>query len=62
MIEKRNLKPKKLLETGLVYFDELLKTKKKTNLLNDEKNDQKIILIAPTWGRSSLLNKLDLIL
>ena len=58
MIEKnRNLKSKKLLETGLVYFDELLKTKKEKNSLNDVKNDQKIILIAPTWGRSSLLNK-----
>ena len=58
MIEKeRNLKSKNLLETGLVYFDELLKTKQDTNSLNDERNDQKIILVAPTWGRSSLLNK-----
>lgn len=58
MIEKeRNLKSKNLLETGLVYFDELLKTKQETNLFNDKKNDQKIILVAPTWGRSSLLNK-----
>ena len=57
MIEKeRNLKSKNLLETGLVYFDELLKTKQEMNSLNDGKNDQKIILVAPTWGRSSLLN------
>ena len=51
--EARSLPPKNLLMTGLVYFDELLKSKKVTK----PKNKQKTILVAPTWGRSSLLNK-----
>lgn len=58
MIESyRNLKPKKLLPTGLIYFDELLKNKSNISMLKDNKDDHKTILVAPTWGKSSLINK-----
>ncbi len=54
LIEKvRNTPAKKLLKTGLVYFDELLKNKTE----NQHKSQQKIVLVAPTWGEGSLLNK-----
>ena len=50
----RKTKNKLLLKTGLVYFDELLKDKSSTKT----DNKQKTVLLAPTWGVHSLLNKL----
>ena len=43
---------KNLLETGLVYFDELLKYK-----VIKSKNSKPTILVAPTWGMNGLLKK-----
>lgn len=50
--DARNTPKKKLLETGLVYFDELLKHKKES-----KKDKQKTVLIAPTWGDNGLLSQ-----
>ena len=53
LIEKvRNLPSKKLLKTGLIYFDELLENK--DNKFTSSKNT---ILVAPTWGENGLLKK-----
>jgi hypothetical protein len=54
LIEKsRNLPEKKVLETGLVYFDYLQQSiEVKTNT-----KDKKTILVAPTWGDGGLFNK-----
>ncbi|WXT99933.1 MAG: hypothetical protein Ctma_0639 [Catillopecten margaritatus gill symbiont] len=53
LIEKvRKTPAKKLLKTGLVYFDELLKHK-----ITVKQNQQKTVLVAPTWGEIGLLNK-----
>ena len=53
LIEKvRNMPSKKLLKTGLIYFDELLE-RKEARL----KNSKTTILVAPTWGVNGLLNK-----
>ena len=50
----RNLPAKDLKVVGLTYFDELNK-----RLLAREriKNDVPVVLVAPSWGRSSILNK-----
>lgn len=50
----RHLKPKELKTVGLTYLDELnnkLKSNKK------EKNKEITVLLAPSWGKSSTLNK-----
>ena len=49
----RNRKPKKLYETGVPHYDELLK-KRKERLPSGEKPT---VLIAPSWGELSLFNK-----
>ena len=53
IIEKvRNMPHKKLLKTGLIYFDELIKGKELRL-----KNSKTTILVAPTWGVNGLLRK-----
>jgi len=53
LIEKvRKMPSKKLLKTGLIYFDELL-VRKEIRV----KNSKTTILVAPTWGVNSLLRK-----
>jgi len=47
----RGTKPKKLLETGLLYYDKIEKIEV------HETPDKKTILIAPTWKEYSLLNQ-----
>lgn len=56
--EKRNLEKKMLLKTGLTYYDIMFKNKpKKTKKTGSGKSKEKTILIAPTWGRNSMLVK-----
>ena len=52
----RNLKPKEIVISGIPYMDEILNRITKTNLAKVS-NACKTVLIAPTWGPSSLLNK-----
>lgn len=49
----RNLPQKKLLETGLTYYDVMLENK--TKLEKDK--DKTTILVAPTWGTNGMINK-----
>lgn len=51
--EKRSLPPKKLLATGLTYYDVMERNKNKYL----KKNEQKTILVAPTWGKKSMLTR-----
>ena len=51
--EARKTPAKKLLKTGLIYFDELLNNKIETV----SESQKKTILVAPTWGQNGLLNK-----
>lgn len=52
--ELRNLPAKDTCITGLPYFDELYK---KVNNSQRVKNDNPVILLAPSWGPSSILNR-----
>ena len=55
MTEKEyNLKPKKLVEYGFGRLDTLLKKKQE---ITHEKNDEKLILITPSYGKNNLLEK-----
>ena len=55
MTEKEyNLKPKKLVEYGLGRLDTLLKKKQE---FTHEKNDEKLVLITPSYGKNNLLEK-----
>lgn len=47
---KRNTKPKQLMKTGLLYYDNIKELPKKST-------PTKTILIAPTWKEYSLLNQ-----
>lgn len=51
--QKRNLPPKELPVVGCSYLDDL---QKRASYVQVEKNGF-TILVAPTWGQSSLLNK-----
>lgn len=50
--EKRKHPQKTLLKTGLTYYDEMILAQSK-----QAKADEKTILIAPTWGKNSMLVK-----
>lgn len=50
----RDLPPKLLLETGLTYYDVMAQK------IPDQPDDGQTILVAPTWGASSMLNKYGL--
>ena len=52
--EKRNLPAKELRAVGLTYFDEL---KKKVDNSRKTENEIPVILLAPSWGVNSILNK-----
>lgn len=52
--EKRGTEKKLLLETGLTYYDVMLKDIKKNG---QPKKKNKIVLVAPTWKDYSLLNR-----
>ena len=55
MTEKQyNLKPKKLVEYGFGRLDTLLEKKQE---FTHEKNDEKLILITPSYGKGNLLEK-----
>jgi CDP-glycerol:poly(glycerophosphate) glycerophosphotransferase len=55
----RKSKPKKLLLTGCVYYDELVDAWQKTPPAT--KGDSTLrVLVAPTWGRNSLLTRYGL--
>ena len=51
--EKRHLKAKDIEIVGIPYMDAMKNRLDNTRI---EKNDEKIVLIAPSWGKSSLLN------
>ena len=53
-IEKlRNLRPKKLFNTGVLYYDSLAK-----HVKNDKISaDKKTVLVSPSWGKNSLFQK-----
>ena len=51
--EKRHLKAKDIEIVGIPYMDAMKNRLDNTSI---EKNDEKIVLIAPSWGKSSLLN------
>ena len=56
-VEKaRNLKPKKIMPTGLPYFDAQYHSLKSA-MGNIEKNSAKTILVAPSWGAKGLLTE-----
>lgn len=50
----RHEKAKETVVTGCTYMDELLK---KASVVKKESSDDKLILLAPSWGPSSILNK-----
>jgi len=52
--ELRNLPQKDLKVVGLTYFDEM---KKRLSLTEIVKNKVPIVLVAPTWGKNSILNR-----
>jgi len=52
--KKYNLKPKKLVEYGFGRLDTLLKKKQE---FTHEKNDEKLILVTPSYGKDNLLEK-----
>ena len=56
--EKRNSKLKELISVGCTYMDHML-NKKETYLDKDasDKKDNISVLVAPTWGSSSILNR-----
>ena len=49
----RNQKAKEVCCVGCTYFDEMLKRKEQ----NKSSSDEKIVLLAPTWGKNGLLTK-----
>ncbi len=51
---KRGLKPKEIITVGVTYLDEMKKRYEKTGRI---KNDIPVVLIAPSWGDSSLLER-----
>ena len=51
--EKRNLPNKLLLETGLTYYDVMYRNR----LEHQEDSNKKTVLIAPSWGKNSMLTK-----
>lgn len=52
--EKRGLSTKEMVSVGIPYMDEMAtRLIKAGNVVNDEK----IVLLAPSWGASSILNK-----
>ena len=55
----RNIKEKDVEIVGLTYFDEM---KKRLDNLEKVQNENKVVLVAPSWGQSSLLNKYGSIL
>lgn len=55
--EKRGTQKKKLLETGLTYYDSMLE---EINHLPKPEVKNKVILVAPTWKEYSLLNRLGI--
>ncbi|MBQ0036972.1 MAG: CDP-glycerol glycerophosphotransferase family protein [Firmicutes bacterium] len=52
--ELRNLPPKDMKAVGLTYFDEM---KKRLDSVPKVNNDIPVVLLAPSWGPSSILNK-----
>ena len=52
--EIRNQAPKELLVTGITYMDELLKKKQETPIKD---HSVTTVLLAPSWGKSSILYK-----
>jgi len=58
MEEMRGIAEKELYVTGSTYMDDML-LKKETlpEIENKEENTDKTILLAPSWGASSILNK-----
>lgn len=50
----RDLPPKDMKIVGLTYFDEM---KKRIDKMPKPENDVPVVLIAPTWGSNSLLNR-----
>ena len=56
--EKRNSKPKELISVGCTYMDYMLKRKESlTDQDIPDKKDYISVLVAPTWGSSSILNR-----
>jgi len=56
--EERKSKPKELLSVGCTYMDYLL-SRKENAPVNDpsDKRDKISVLVAPTWGKGSILNR-----
>lgn len=55
--EMRNIKKKDLKIVGSTYMDELQKKKLRLNNEKEKEKHNKTILLAPSWGDSSLLNR-----
>ena len=53
--KKYGLKEKKLVECGYGRLDELLQIVKNRDLEKNIENERKIILVAPSWGKSGLI-------
>lgn len=51
---KRNIKKKEFVTVGLTYFDAMLERKNKAEPV---KNENPVILLAPSWGKSSILSQ-----
>lgn len=57
--ELRNLPKKECQLVGLTYFDQL---KNKLNKVTKKNNERPVVLLAPSWGPSSILNEYGSIL
>jgi len=56
--EKRDSKPKEILSVGCTYMDYLLKRREESSVdVISEKKDTISVLVAPTWGKGSILNR-----
>lgn len=57
MERMRNLKPKNLYLCGSVYVDDMVNKRKTYGEIKRE-SDKPTILLAPSWGKSSILNRM----
>lgn len=55
--EKRGSKPKDIIAVGCVYMDRLLARYRQEGKKNSKPTDRISVLVAPTWGKNSLLNQ-----
>ncbi|MBQ3670300.1 MAG: CDP-glycerol glycerophosphotransferase family protein [Treponema sp.] len=55
--KERNLPQKELPVVGSTYMDTLLEKKNSLGFVKEGGSSQKIVLVAPSWGKSSILSR-----